>query len=312
MTPRTPNALLSSLLVLAFGLAASSLHAQAEHRAILREKLRADLQAIAAGFDGVFGARVIDLKDSTAVGVNDSLVFPTGSSIKVAILLELFRQAEQRAGLLKQRRPVTAAGRTGGSGVSQYFGDGTSTLSLEDLAVLMITLSDNTATNMLIDEVGMDAVNRTLAGLGLRRTKLQRKMIRPEASLRGEENLSTPAESAALMARLARCDLPVSKASCDRMLAILEIPKGNPVRDPVPDDVRIAFKPGGIEGVAAVWALVELPDRPYVLSVMTSYGGGGDDAIRKASEAAYRYFSKLARATPFGTRVPLELIRRIP
>jgi beta-lactamase class A len=286
------------------------LHAQEAHRAILKDKLRSDLEAIADDFDGVFGAQVVDLTDSSTVGVNERLVFPQGSAIKIPILIELFRQAERRPGLLKERRPVTAQLQVGGSGVSQYFADGSSLMSLEDLAVLMITLSDNTATNMLIDVVGMDAVNRTLSEMGFARTRLQRRMIQPEASLRGEENLSTPAEAAVLMARLARCELPVSGASCQRIRQILEIPKGGAVRDPVPGSVPIAFKPGTLEGVATVWAYVELPDRPYVLVVMTNYGGDGDGAIRRASEVVYGYFAKLARATPYGTRVPREVIKR--
>lgn len=288
------------------------LNSQEAHRAILRDQLRADLEAIADDFDGVLGAQIVDLTDSTTASVNHRLVFPQGSAIKVAILIELFRQAEGRPGLLKERRPVTAAVQVGGSGVIQHFGDGSSTVSLEDLAVLMITLSDNTATNMLIDGLGMDRVNRMLGEMGFRQTKLQRKMIQPEASLRGEENLSTPAEAAELMARLARCDLPISKASCDRVREILEIPKAGAVREPVPGAVRIAFKPGSLEGVATVWAYVELPDRPYILVVMTNYGGDGDEAIRQVSAVAYSYFAKLARATPYGTRVPLEVIRRRP
>lgn len=218
--------MLALLILLAAGVITSPLSAQSDHRAILRDKLRADLEAIADDFDGVLGAQLVDLTDSTAVAVNQRLVFPQGSAIKIP--------------------------------------DGSSTLSLEDLAVLMITLSDNTATNILIDAVGM----------------------------------------------LARCELPVSKASCERIRGILEIPKGDAVRDPVPASVRIAFKPGSLEGVATVWAYVELPDRPYVLVAMTNYGGDGDEAIRQISEVAYGYFSKLARATPYGTRVPLEIIRR--
>ncbi len=169
--------------------AAAPLYAQSEHRAILKDKLRADLEAIADDFDGVFGAQVVDLTDSSTVGVNERLVFPQGSAIKVPILIELFRQAGRQPGLLKERRPVVKASQVGGSGVIQHFGDGSSSLSLEDLAVLMITLSDNTATNLLIEALGMDAVNRTLSDIGFRETKLQRKMIQPEASLRGDENL---------------------------------------------------------------------------------------------------------------------------
>ena len=290
--------------------AAAPLVAQSEHRAILKDKLRNDLEAIADDFDGVFGAQVVDLSDSTTVGVNERMVFPQGSAIKVPVLIELFRQAERKPGWLRERRPVRAAAQVGGSGVIQYFGDGSSEVSLEDLAVLMITLSDNTAANLLIDEVGMDAVNRTLDEMGFTRTRLQRKMIQPEASLRGQENLSTPAEAAELMARLARCQLPLSRASCDRILKILEIPKDGSARQPVPASVPMAFKPGSLEGVATVWAYVELPDRPYVLTVMTNYGGDGEEAVRRASEVAYGYFSKLARATPYGTRVPPDLIKR--
>jgi beta-lactamase class A len=285
------------------------LHAQVPHRAILRDKLQADLEAIADAFDGVYGVRVVDLKDSAYAGVNDDLVFPQGSAIKIPLLVELFRQAEPRPGLLRERYPVAAAQQVGGSGVLQYFTDGGSLLSLEDLAVLMVDLSDNTATNMLIDQLGMEAVNRTLDSMGFKQTRLQRKMIDQVASVAGRENLSTPAEAAEYMTRLAACNLPVSHASCVRIRQLLELPKPGPVRDPLPADVPIAFKPGSLEGVATVWALVNLPERPYVLTVMTNYGGDGDAAIRQTSEVVYRYFAKLARATPYGARVPLKTIR---
>lgn len=70
-------------------------------------------------------------------------------------------------------------------------------------------------------------------------------------------------------------------------------------------NVAIASKPGAIEGVAAVWAIVELPGRPFVITAMTNYGGeDGDDAISRAARAAYEYARRLARATPYGARVP--------
>ena len=165
---------------------------QAAHREILRAKLERQFRQIAETFSGVMGIQFVDLTDGTRVGVNEQLVFPQGSAIKVPILIELFRQAETRPELLQQRQRVTAASRTAGSGVLGQFADGSSEIANEDLAVLMVVLSDNTATNLLIDAVGMDAVSRTMASLGFPQTRLQRKMIRPEASARGEENVSTP------------------------------------------------------------------------------------------------------------------------
>ncbi|MFQ5538216.1 MAG: serine hydrolase [Gemmatimonadota bacterium] len=285
--------------------------AQAEHRAILDAKFQAELETLARDFDGVAGIHVVDLTDGSRFAVHDDLVFPQASAIKVPILLELFRRADAEPGLLRKRVVMNDAIRTGGSGVLNVLTDGGSALSLEDYAVYMIVYSDNTATNVLIDEVGMDRVNALLDELGAPHTRLQRKMIRPEDSARGRENLSTPREAADIMERIARCDLPLSAGACARVKEILEIPKGGPVRRPIPSSVPVAFKPGGITGVATVWALVELPDRPYVLSVMSNYGGPGGDLVEAVSEAAYRHFSKLSGATPYGTRVPMALKKKV-
>ncbi len=283
---------------------------QEAHLEILRQKFQDRIEAIADDFDGVAGIHVIDLQSGERFGVNEDLVFPQGSAIKIPILLELFRRAEHEPGFLRRRREVTDAVRTGGSGVLQYLTDGGSALSLEDYAITMILYSDNTATNVLIDEVGMDSVNALMDRLGAPHTRLRRKMIRPEASAAGRENVSTPREAADLMARIAGCDLPLGAPACRRVIDILELYKRGPVRAPIPRSVKVAFKPGGIEGVATAWALVELPDRPYVLTVMTNYGGDGGAVVRAASAAAYRYFTKLARSTPYGARVPLAVKRR--
>lgn len=282
--------------------------AQPAQRAILRDKFERDLRHAADAYDGVLGVATIDLTDSTTLGVNDTLVFPQGSAIKVPILIELFRRAEHEPGLLRARQTMTAAARTGGSGVLGFFSDSGSALSNEDLAVLMISLSDNSATNMLIDLLGMDPVNRTLASMGFARTKLQRKMIRTAEMVRGQENVSTPTEAAAIMARVARCQLPMSAASCARVRTMLELPKDEPVRSAVPPNVRVASKPGSVTGVATSWAFVELPGRPFVLTVMTNYGDTdrGNDVIREIARLALDYYGKLAGATPYGARVPVS------
>ena len=75
--------------------------------------------------------------------------------------------------------------RTGGSGVLLHLTNGGTSLSLEDYAIYMIVYSDNTGTNVLIDEMGMDEVNALSASLGAEHTLLQRKMIQPEESARG-------------------------------------------------------------------------------------------------------------------------------
>ncbi|MFO7561933.1 MAG: serine hydrolase [Enhygromyxa sp.] len=275
---------------------------------ILRAKLGRELRRIVDAFNGVMGVQFVDLTDGARIGVNEQLRFPQASSIKIPILIELFRQAESRPTILRERQRVTGMTSVGGSGILKHFVEGSSELSNEDLAVLMIGLSDNTATDLLIDLVGMENVNQTMISLGAPQTELRRKMIDPEASARGEENLSTPREAAQLMARIARCELPVSREACERIRRILAIP-GSVVRRVVPSEVAVASKPGGIAGVSVIWAIIAVPDRPFVFTAMTNYGlGDGREAIERAARAAYDHAARLARSTQYGTRVPLELI----
>jgi beta-lactamase class A len=288
----------------------TALDAQEQHLAIVRDKFQAELVEIVDAYEGVVGIHVLDLTTGERFAVQDDLIFPQASAIKIPILLELFRRSEVEPGLLRRRVEMTDEVRTAGSGVLQVLTDGGSALSLEDYAIYMVLHSDNTATNVLIDELGMDAINALSASLGASQTLLQRKMIQPEESARGNENLSTPRDAALIMEKIATCDLPMSEASCGRVREILEIYKTGPIRRPVPRQIPIAFKPGGITGVSTVWGLIDVPDRPYVLSVMSNYGGNGGAVVEAASAVAFDYFSRLSGVTEYGTRVPLAVKRR--
>ena len=307
--PRTVCCLLlSGLLLFTRG---GTLAAQPAHEALLRDRFQAELQQLADGFDGVAGLHLVDLASGHHFDVRGDWVFPQASAIKVLILLELFRRAESEPTLRRERVELTAANRTGGSGVLQVLTDGGSALSLEDHAIYMIQHSDNTSTNILLDRPGMPAVNALAVALGAPSARFQRKMIQPEASARGDENIATPRDAATIMTRIATCDLPMSATTCARVKQILQLPKGGPTRAAVPSSVPVAFKPGGITGVATTWAIIGLPGREYVLTVMTNYGGDGDALIDQVGRAAFAYFSKLAGATPHGTRVSPMLLRRV-
>jgi beta-lactamase class A len=277
----------------------------------LASKLQRDLEGIAATAAGVVGASVVDLTSGRRWDVNGTTVFPQGSAIKIALLIELFRQADAKTLSLTERRTLTATDRTGGSSLLQHFSDGGSAMSLHDLTVPMIVLSDNTATNMLIDAVGMDKVNAAMAALGVPNTKLRRKMITPQEQVKGNENVSTPREAADLMARLARCDVGLTPASCAEVVRLLELPKGGAFREPIPTSVRVAWKPGSLDGVSTAWGIVNVEGAPYAVSAMVTYGNAtAADVVGQVSAAAYAYFAKLSGATAYGARVPPALIKK--
>jgi beta-lactamase class A len=308
---KAPLRILALSALLAIPAQAAPPQSPPAHRAQLAGKLQSDLQRLAAGAPGVAGISVVDLSSGQRFGVNEGLVFPQGSAIKIPILIELYRRADLGELKLTDRLPVRRDNQVGGSGLLQYFSDAGSEMSVHDLAVAMIVLSDNSATNILIDRLGMDRVSRTMAELGAGQTKLQRKMIRPEESAKGNENLSTPAEAADLMVRIARCHLPLATASCAGLKSILEIPKSGAFREPIPASIRVAWKPGGIEGAQTAWGLVDVPGAPYAITIMINYGPDDLDApLREISSAVYKYFAQVARTTPYGTRVPLEYIKK--
>lgn len=311
MRRRPCAAIRFAALAVASATAIAGAQAPLPARAQLAAKLQTALDRLAADAVGVVGVGVVDLTTRERWGVNETLVFAQGSAIKIPLVVELFRRADAKELALTDRRTLTAADRTGGSSLLQYFSDGGSAFSLHDLAVPTIVQSDNTATNMLIDAVGMDHVNRTMASLGFPQTKLQRKMIRPEASARGEENVSTPREAVDLMARLARCDLPLSAASCAEVRRLLELPKGGEFRQPIPAAVRVAWKPGGLEGVSTAWGVVDLPGAPYAVAVMVNYGDArAGEVVRGVSATVYQHFALVAGATAYGTRVDPSLVRK--
>ncbi len=277
---------------------------------VLARQFQRQLDSVAAAGPGVVGVAVEDLSTGETFAVNDSLLFPQASAIKVAVLLELMRQADVGTLALSERVELRAAHQVGGSGVLQLFADRGSTLSLHDLAVLMVVLSDNTATNLLIERVGMTGVNRTLAALGLSsEVRLQRLMIRPAESARGNENVASPRAAARLMARLGRCELPMSAGACGRVRQILELPKSGTIADALPAGVPVAWKPGTLDGVSTAWALVRVRGRPFAFAAMVAFGDErADDVVRALARVSYAYFARLAPATPYGVRVPEGLL----
>lgn len=257
--------------------------------------------------EGLAGLAVIDLMTGERIGINDELTFAVASSIKVALLTSLCKAVRGGRLAFDARMTVTGAEHVGGSGVLQYC-DHRVEVALADLATLMIVLSDNSATNMIIDLVGMDTVNRDLDLLGLSEIRLRRRMIDSAAAARGEENTATMRAAAELMRMLWAGEI-VDRQLCDDVLHILRKPKReSPVALLLPQDVDIANKPGGLEGVAAEFAIIYLARRPYVFCCAVNYGIAADPApfVASLSAEVYSYFAVLDRSTAAGRRLPLD------
>lgn len=159
------------------------------------------------------------LPDGAILLENDAdVAMPAASVIKVPLLMALYADAADGRLDLAEQIPIGA--RVDGSGVLRDLKDATS-LSLRDHAALMIGLSDNTATNRVIERVGLERVAARLKEWGIGTTALRRAMYDFEAAKRGLENVATARELASLLARLVRGECR-DRATSDAVLAVLE------------------------------------------------------------------------------------------
>lgn len=271
-------------------------------QAALHGRLEAEMQRVAQRLDGVLGYAIKDLSTGESFYLNADLVFPTASSIKLTVLLELLRQAEEGKLSLDEKHTVRRTETVAGDPILYMLGDGTVTMTLRDLATFMVVLSDNSATNILIDRVGMANVNAGIARLGLTQTHLRRRMIDLEAARRGNENVSTPRELTALLEKI-RAGQTLNPARTEEYFSLLRLPKTSLFNQALPSTVPIADKPGALEAVRCDAGIIEIQGHPIAMSVMTTYLGRDEDgevAVKEIGRLAYAHFDRLSRASAYG------------
>ena len=280
---------------------------------LLWKKVESRIDEIAKQFDGAMGIAIVDLTDGQRTLLrNADRVFPTASSIKLAILLELYHQDEQaRAGIkgkatLDDLYTFDPKDLVEDSRVMSGLSAGVTRVTNRDLAQFMVAVSDNTAANVLIDRVGKDNVDGTLRGLGLTKTMLRRKMMDLAAARRGDENVATPNEMAQLLEAIYKGKV-LKADSTKQLIRQLSTSKPSYIPRELPDSVQVANKPGELEGVRTDSGIVFSANRPFAISVMTAYASderAAERAISEIAREAYQYFEMRGKTSEYGRILP--------
>jgi beta-lactamase class A len=284
---------------------ATSSHAQdspAPKEQLLWQKLESTVHDVDRNLDGVLGVAILDLSTGRTLLLNADEVIPAASSIKIAILAEFYRQVQQGKLKFNDLYTLQSADLVGGSGIAGALTPGATRLTLRDVAALMISVSDNSAANILIDRVGMENVNALLDQLGLTHTRLRRKMMDVKAASEGRENVASPREMMLLLEALYRGKV-LNKQLTEDYFNLLSVHKEAYIPRELPEDLRVANKPGELEGVRNDCGVVYTGARPYVICIMSTYlrhEREGGDAIARISGETYRMFDRLRRASTYG------------
>lgn len=254
--------------------------------------LKTRLKEIAAECGGTVAVAVRGIENAADFDLDPDVVISAASVIKVPILVEALRQAREGALSLDTQFVIDDAEPTRGAGVLRYLHQGV-VLTLRDLLTLMIIVSDNHATNLVIDIVGMEQVNATMRDMGCANTLLRRKMMDWAAIEQGRDNVTTAREMAELLARIAKRDClggqwddtiiqTLSRQQDSRLLGLF-----------LPDEAELANKTGGRTGIQNDCGIVTGPGVSYSIAVLTSGAKSAGDAavaIGRISEAVWDCF----------------------
>jgi len=220
----------------------------------------------AAALAGKAGLVVLDADGRTIYERDADEAYPAASVIKIPILMTVYAEAAE--GRLSLDERLAVGKHMPGTGVLGRV-PGVTELSLRDHATLMTIVSDNTATNRVMERIGVVRIAERMREWGCVRTKLQRKMFDFEAANRGLDNVATPREMAGLLLRLVRGEL-VDRRTSDAVLAVLEATQDDAlIRRYLPAGTRVAHKTGSLEKVrndaGVIWA-----DRPVIAAGFVS------------------------------------------
>jgi beta-lactamase class A len=268
----------------------------AQSEAALRlHALAPALERLADQTQGLVAVTVGDLQTGNAIAINGGVNLPAASTIKVAVMVEVFRQISlgrfglgRTVSLLDRDRDCGYGDLCDGPWGAQY--------RVADLLDAMIDDSDNTAANMLIRLVGRQHVNQTMAALGLPQTRLG-DTIHSDGDIRG---LRTSADDMLRLLTLIASRRVIDTRSSDMMLALLAGQRHNTLLPaPLPKSLVIAHKTGTLHDTLNDVGIVELDGAPYVICAFSTHLADLDDGerfIRRASLLTFESFQATAQA----------------
>ncbi|AJY75100.1 serine hydrolase [Paenibacillus beijingensis] len=266
-------------------------------------ELRSNIEQLTGQAGGMWGVTVTDLHSGEKMTLNGSEPFNSASIIKVPIMAAAFAAVYDGELALGSRIECRLDDMAGGSGIMRHLTPGVA-LTVNDLITLMIIQSDNTATNMLIDALGTNRIQATVAELGMTNTRFYHKvglmMAQPEG-----RNTITADDAAIMLTRLGEGSF-ISRHACQQMIDIMKnqqyrngLPQQLPAAGAGPVGIlpewELANKTGWVDGIQHDAGILYAKGRAVAVTVLSRNGGTPSEAlacIAAIGREVYRYMCR--------------------
>jgi beta-lactamase class A len=244
-----------------------------EKRATAWKELNASLENKVRLFHGEAGIMIEDLNTGWKFSFNKDKLFPSASIVKIPIMAACFQAVQEGRLDLNSELVLRDSNKTSGSGILKTAATGSS-ITVEKLIDIMITHSDNTAANMLIEKLGFDYFNDYFKRSGLVHTNLSRKMMDFQDRKYGVENYTSAADISNLLERFYRRKF-ISRQVSEKCLAMLLRQKVNDrIPKKLPDDCPVAHKTGLEKNVCHDAGIVFTRQGDFLICVLTKSRSG--------------------------------------
>jgi len=263
------------------------------------DSLDARLRPLIDGYRGKVAVAVKHLDTGEAFFCHENDPMPTASLIKFPVMIEAYRRAGEGTLDLDKKVVLTGAAKVPGSGIlTEHFSAG-ATFPLRDAIHLMMVYSDNTATNLVVDEIGIPSTAATMASMGFPNTKLHSKVFRRETSAFPERSKQFGLGSTTALDMLRLCEAlqtrklvsaEASEAMLKHMLACDDKDKFPRF---LPPGTKLAFKTGSVDGTRTAAGILYAKGGPVALCVLST---GHEDGRYTPDNAGNRLCADVARS----------------
>lgn len=259
---------------------------ESERRRVAWMVLEGEIKKESEKFPGEIGILIKDLKTTKQIVVHPDKIFPAASLVKIPIMAACCYAENEGRISLKEILRLSGSNKYSGSGKLKYTAVGTA-LTIDKLMELMISESDNTATNMLIERLGFDYLNACFKRMGLKDSNICRRMMDFNSRREGKENFTTASDLAFILEEIYKNRL-INKRYSQLCLGFLKKQKiKDRIPSKLPKETEVAHKTGLERGVCHDAGIIFTPKGDFLICVLAKHQN-------KTAGLAKRFIAQIA------------------